>query len=94
MFAKLLVLSLFFLAISLLAALYRLIRGQSIPDRIMALDAIGVNIIAVVAVLSIWQDTDVFMEVILVIGILSFIGTIALTKFIERGVVIESKRDD
>lgn len=94
MFTKLLWLALLFIAISTAAALYRLIRGRSIPDRVMALDAIGINIIAIIAIFSIIHDTDVFFDAMLVIGILSFLGTVALSKFIEKGVVIESKRDD
>lgn len=87
-------LALFFIAISTLVALYRLIRGQSIPDRVMALDAIGINIIAIIAILCILHDTKVYLDAMIVIGILSFLGTVALSKFIEKGIVIESKRDD
>lgn len=94
MFTTILLVSLFLLGLSVLIALYRLIRGQSIADRIMALDAIGINIIAIVALLAILEDTRVFLDIILIIGILSFLGTIALCKFIERGVVIESRNDD
>lgn len=94
MFTTVILISLFFLAISILIALYRLLRGHSIADRIMALDAIGINIIAIVALLAILEDTRVFLDIILVIGILSFLSTIALSKFIERGVVIETRHDD
>lgn len=94
MFANLLLLALLFLAVSTIAALYRLVRGQSIPDRVLALDAIGINIIAIVAVLSVLKDTQVFLDIILLIGILSFIGTVALTKFIEKGKVIQPEQDE
>ncbi|MCJ7840082.1 Na(+)/H(+) antiporter subunit F1 [Lederbergia sp. NSJ-179] len=85
-------LSLFGVAIAI--ALYRIIKGPSIPDRVIALDMIGVNLIAVIAVISIALKTKAFLEVILVIGILSFISTIAFSKFIERGVIIERKRNE
>ncbi|KRG14855.1 Na(+)/H(+) antiporter subunit F1 [Lederbergia galactosidilytica] len=85
-------LSLFVVAIAI--ALYRIIKGPSIPDRVIALDMIGVNLIAVIAVISIALKTKAFLEVILVLGILSFISTIAFSKFIVRGVIIERKRDE
>ncbi len=77
---------------SILAALYRVMKGPSMPDRVMALDNIGVNLLAGVAILSIYLRTHAFLDIILLIGILSFVGTIAFARFIERGVVIERKR--
>ncbi|MEK5036833.1 Na(+)/H(+) antiporter subunit F1 [Sporosarcina sp. FSL K6-3457] len=74
-------------------AVIRIILGPSMPDRVIALDMIGVNLIATIAVVSIMLNTKAFLEVILILGILSFIGTIAFSKFIERGVIVERKRD-
>jgi multicomponent Na+:H+ antiporter subunit F len=73
--------------------LYRVFKGPSMPDRIIALDTIGINLIGLVALVSIWLGTQAFLEIILLIGILAFIGTIAFSKFIERGVVFERNRD-
>lgn len=84
--------SLFFLALSFLATIYRLIKGPSLPDRIQALDSIGITSIAAVAVTSVILRTHAFFEVILLIGILSFIGTLAFARFLERGAAIEPKR--
>ncbi|MFD1927653.1 Na(+)/H(+) antiporter subunit F1 [Sporosarcina siberiensis] len=84
-------LSLFAVAIGI--ALIRIIMGPSMPDRVLALDVIGVNLIASIAVISIILKTKAFLEVILILGILSFIGTIAYSKFITRGVIVERKRD-
>ena len=84
---------LFFLTLSIIAALYRVIKGPSMPDRVMALDAIGINLIAGVAILSILLNTYAYLEIILLLGCLSFVGTIAFARYIERGVVIERKRD-
>jgi multicomponent Na+:H+ antiporter subunit F len=78
---------------SIAIVLYRIIRGPSLPDRVIAMDTIGVNLISGIAVISILLKTKSFLEVILIIGILSFISTIALSKFIERGVIVEYKRD-
>ncbi|PAE23029.1 Na(+)/H(+) antiporter subunit F1 [Bacillus sp. 7894-2] len=87
-----LMLSLGFLALSMMATIFRLVIGPTTPDRVQALDILGINLISAVAIFSVLLNTHAFMEVILLIGILSFIGTIAFARFMERGVVIERKR--
>lgn len=94
MIDQLLVGSLILLIISILATIYRLIKGPSAPDRIQALDSLGINLIAGVAIFSVLLQNTGFFEVILLIGILSFIGTIAFARYMERGVVIERKQSD
>ncbi len=75
--------------ISVAVTIYRLVDGPSSSERIQALDALGVYLIAGVAIVSVMMHTTAFFELILLIGILSFIGTVALARYIERGVVIE-----
>lgn len=86
-------LSLFCIAISMLILIYRVIKGPSIPDRVMALDAIGMNLICMIAILSLLLSTSMFLEVILLISILSFTGTVAFSKFLEKGEIIENERN-
>ncbi|MFD3260562.1 Na(+)/H(+) antiporter subunit F1 [Paenibacillus lentus] len=83
-------LTLFSVAIAI--SLYRIIKGPSIPDRVIAMDMIGVNLISGIAAVSILLKTKAYLEVILILGILAFISTISLSRFIERGVIIERKR--
>lgn len=80
-------------SVSIAIIMYRVIIGPTVPDRISAMDAIGINLIAIMAILSILLKTYAFFEVILLFGILSFVGTIAFSKFIERGVVVEHDGD-
>ena len=80
---------LFMLAIGLL--LYRVIVGPTLPDRAIALDTIGVNLISAIAIVSIVLKTKAFLEAILILGILAFIGTIAFSKYVERGVIVERR---
>ncbi|GEK32959.1 Na(+)/H(+) antiporter subunit F1 [Kurthia sibirica] len=82
-------LTLFSLTIAI--SFYRVAKGPSMPDRIVGLDTIGVNLLSMVAIISILFGTKAYLEVILILGILSFIGTIAFSKFLERGVIIERK---
>lgn len=88
-----LITALIFFAIAILMVLFQLLRGPSLPDRVISLDFIGVNIISSIAVISVFFHTRAYLDIILILGILSFISTIALSKYIERGVIIERKRD-
>lgn len=87
-------LSLCFAALSILATIYRLVKGPTASERIQALDVLSINIIAGIAIFSVSLRTTTFFEVILLIGILSFIGTIAFARFIERGYVIDRNSSD
>ena len=69
--------------------LYRLIKGPTVADRVVALDALGVALISIVALLSLIIGTEFFLEIILLLSILSFIGTTAFAKFIERGEIFD-----
>lgn len=93
MFHAVLIISLAGLAIATVISLYIIIIGPSIPDRVLALDALSFNIIGVIAILSMMQRTKAYLDVILMLGILAFLSTIALSKFIESGVVIDRDRD-
>ena len=93
MFEYTLIAALFLLSLSVLIAIYRLFKGPSMPDRVMALDSVGIHLISGVAILSVLFRTHAYLDIILLLGILSFIGTIAFARFIERGVVIERGND-
>ncbi|XID95284.1 Na(+)/H(+) antiporter subunit F1 [Paenibacillaceae bacterium WGS1546] len=94
MFNTVMLLAMFLLTISIVIALYRVIKGPTIHDRILALDSIGYIVIGIVAILSIMLDSHAYLETILLIGILAFLSTIALSKYMERGVVIERNNSD
>ncbi|MCD7035734.1 Na(+)/H(+) antiporter subunit F1 [Metabacillus sp. GX 13764] len=93
MFEWVMGLSLVIVAISTLMYFYRLVKGPTVPDRIISLDAIGINLIGITAIFSIVMNTDAFLEVILLLGVLAFIGTVAFSKFLEKGEIIENDRD-
>ncbi|CAM5434919.1 Na(+)/H(+) antiporter subunit F [Streptomyces afghaniensis] len=94
MFQTIMHISLFIISISTILFIYRVVKGPSTPDRVVALDAIGINLVAITAILSIVLKTSAFLEVILLIGILAFIGTVAFSKYLEKGVIIENDRDN
>ena len=94
MVEKILYTALTLFALTIVIALIRIIKGPSMPDRAVALDMIGVNLISMIAVISIVLKTKAFLEAILILGILAFISTIAISKYVERGIIVERKSDD
>lgn len=93
MFEIVLSISLLLIAVASLLYLYRLVKGPSTPDRVIALDAIGINLIGITAIISVILTSSSFVEIILLLGILAFIGTVAFSKFLEKGEIIENDRD-
>jgi len=93
MMSVMLLTALVVLSLAILGCLYRLLRGPTMADRIMSLDSIGINLLAMIAVLCMLQQTQAYIDIILLIGILTFIGTTAFARYIERGIVIEHGDD-
>lgn len=81
--------SIVIITLSMILVIYRLIKGPNPSDRVVALDSIGVSLIALIGMFSIMVETSFYLEIILLLAILSFIGTVAFSKFIEKGDIIE-----
>jgi multicomponent K+:H+ antiporter subunit F len=75
--------------LALLFGAWRLLRGPGLPDRILALDTIYVNSMALLLLYGIQFDTDILFEAALIVALLGFIGTVALSKYVTRGDVVE-----
>ena len=76
-------------AVSLLMCAWRLLRGPELPDRVLALDTMYVNIVALVVLLGLRQGTKLFFEAAMLIALLGFVATVALARYLTRGDVIE-----
>ncbi|RLC33864.1 MAG: hypothetical protein DRZ76_03780 [Candidatus Nealsonbacteria bacterium] len=63
--------------------LYRIGRGPTAPDRTVAIDILGIVIVGFCAILSILTKKDFYMNIAIAWALLSFIGTIALAKYLE-----------
>jgi multicomponent K+:H+ antiporter subunit F len=72
-----------------LLTLYRLARGPDTVDRILALDTLVINTIALIVVIGLWFRTAMYFEAALLFAMVGFITTVALCKFLLRGNVIE-----
>lgn len=77
------------LVVAMLLTLARLVRGPCLPDRVLALDTLYLNAIAMLILLGIWQGTNLYFEVALLIAVLGFVGTVAVAKYMLRGDIIE-----
>lgn len=76
-------------SLCLLLNLYRLLRGPDIIDRILGLDTLNINAIAVIVLGGIYMDSSLIFEAALLIALMGFVSTVAMTKYLVRGDVIE-----
>jgi len=81
--------ALFLLAVAMLCALWRLLRGPAAQDRVMALDCLYINGMLTMLVLGISYASSVYFEAAMLIALFGFVGSTALAKFLLRGEVIE-----
>jgi multicomponent K+:H+ antiporter subunit F len=75
--------------VALLLNLYRLLIGPSLPDRVLALDTLYVNSVALLLLLGLHFGSWLLFEAALVIALLGFVGTVCVAKFISRGDIVE-----
>jgi len=73
------------IGISALLCLYRIIRGPTLADRIIALDALGTCVIAGISLYSLNVATMDDLSSVLVIAILGFMGLVVVAKYIGGG---------
>ncbi|MFB6179360.1 MAG: monovalent cation/H+ antiporter complex subunit F [Halorientalis sp.] len=68
---------------------YRVIRGPTTPDRVVALDTIGTNVVAIAVLFALATGRALFITVSLVLAIIGFISTIAVARYVTEGDIIE-----
>lgn len=72
------------LSLAALIAFVRLVRGPSLPDRVVAIDLIGVVCVGIIVVSAADTAQSAFLDVAIVIALISFVGTLAYARYIER----------
>lgn len=82
-------LALLMFTVSVLLNLYRMVLGPDLPDRILTLDALYVNAIAMIILLGISLSSTIFFEAAMLIAMMGFVGTVAVCKYVLRGNIIE-----
>lgn len=76
-------------SIAILLNLYRLLVGPDVVDRILALDTMAINLIAIIVLAGILQGSNILFEAALLIALMGFISTVALSRYLLRGDLIE-----
>lgn len=77
------------MGLALLLNLWRLLQGPDLPDRILALDTLYINTIALLVLFGIYMDSTAYFEIALLIAMMGFVGTVAVCKYLLRGDIIE-----
>lgn len=78
-----------FIGLAMACAAFRLLLGPRAQDRVLALDTLYVNAMLLMLVFGMRVGSTLYFEAALVIGMLGFVATAALAKFLMRGEVIE-----
>ncbi len=73
------------LVTSLLMAFYRLVRGPSLPDRVVALDLIAIIVVGFISVYTIMTHDPVLLDAGIVLAMIAFLGTVAFARYLEKG---------
>ena len=73
------------LGLALLIAVVRLVRGPTLPDRIVAMDLIGVLVVGLIIVLAASTQVRATLDAAIVIALIGFVGTVAYATYVERG---------
>lgn len=76
-------------ALAMVLCAFRLFRGPEVTDRLLALDTLYINVVALVVLLGIRQQTELLFEAALIVAMLGFVSTVALARYLTRGDVIE-----
>jgi len=72
------------LGVGLVLTFYRIVRGPSLPDRVVALDLMATFIIAISAVYSIASGQPSYLDAALVLALITFLGTVAFAYYLHR----------
>ena len=73
------------LGVALLVAFIRLVKGPTLPDRIVAMDLFGVLVVGVIVVLAGSSGVRATLDAAIVIALVGFLGTVAYATYVERG---------
>lgn len=77
------------MCLSVLLTVVRLIKGPDLPDRVLALDTLYINALALIVLFGIWLGSGLFFEAALLIAVMGFVSTVAVAKYLLRGDIIE-----
>lgn len=77
------------LAAAIVLCLYRIVTGPSTPDRVIALDVVGICSMGIMALLAVRYDEELYLDLALVFALMAFVVTVSIAKFLMRGKIID-----
>lgn len=77
------------ISISFILMILAIMKGPTLLDRIVVSDVLGVLLLALIVLLSMLFNSTTYLALVLLIALISFIGSVALAKFVEKGRVID-----
>lgn len=89
MLQNVIILCLGMISVAMVLCLLRLLRGPDMPDRVLALDTLYINAIALIMLLGLLLGSNLYFEAALLIAVMGFVGTVAVAKYLLRGNIIE-----
>ncbi|WP_416915954.1 MAG: K+/H+ antiporter subunit F [Roseicyclus sp.] len=75
--------------LALILDLWRIAQGPTSADRILALDTMVINVIALLVLYGIWRGTAIYFEAAMLIAMVGFVSTVAYCRYLLRGNIIE-----
>ncbi|WP_404471211.1 pH regulation protein F [Vreelandella venusta] len=84
------VISQIIMGITLILTFVRVVRGPSLPDRVVALELFSTTVVGLVGVYAIQSGVASFLDAAIVIALMGFLAAIGFARFLERG----GPRDD
>lgn len=79
-----LLVALILLAVAAGLTFVRLVKGPTLPDRVIAIDLIGVLLVCLLVLMAGVTAQQAFLDVAMVVALISFVGTVAYARYIER----------
>ncbi len=76
-------------SLAMLLSLFRLLRGPTLGDRILSVDTLTINVIALIVVFGVAEATQTYFEAALLLAMVAFVATVAYCKFLLRGDIVE-----
>jgi multicomponent K+:H+ antiporter subunit F len=77
------------LVLAMVLNVWRLVRGPGVADRIIALDTLYINTVALLVLLGILRGSTLWFEAAILMALLGFVGTVALCKYVLRGDIMD-----
>ena len=72
------------LSFAVVLSFIRLVKGPSLPDRVVALNTLTTVALALISVYAIWRDRQVFLDVAILVALITFLGTVAFARYLEK----------